>query len=125
MYKTGEMQYSFKSLKVWGKAHEFALRIYRTTKSFPDIEKYGLSSQLRRSAVSIPSNIVEGYKRKTTKDFAHFLTLSNSSLEESKYHLLLAKDLGYITSGDHIKLLNIAEEVGKMLSGFQKTLKTL
>lgn len=96
------------------------LEIYQVTKRFPETEKYGLTSQLRRSAVSIPTNIVEGYKRKSNKDFAHFLNMADSSLEETKYHLFLSCDLKYISKDDYDRLLTSADEVGRMLSGFQK-----
>ena len=78
---------SFKDLKVWEKSHSLVLKIYKITGSFPCEEKYGLTSQIRRSVSSIPTNIVEGYKRKTTKDYLHFLNISETSLEETKYLL--------------------------------------
>lgn len=117
------MAHTFKNIKVWQKAHEMVLQIYKVTKNFPNVEKYGLTSQLRRSASSVATNIVEGYKRKSDKDFAHFLNLADTSLEETKYHLLLAHDLGYLSRGNYQKLSILTEEVGKMLFGFQKSLK--
>lgn len=117
------MAYTFKNIKVWGKAHELVLQIYKLTKTFPSSEKYGLTAQLRRSAGSVATNIVEGYKRKSDKDFAHFLNIADGSLEETKYHLLLSCDLKYLDKKDYEKLVNLADEVGRMLSGFQKTLK--
>ena len=115
--------YTFRNLKVWQKAHEMALEIYKGTKTFPSSEKYGLIAQIRRSAVSVATNIVEGYKRKSSKDFAHFLNIADSSLEETKYHLLLACDLNYLCKSDYERLLVLADEVGRMLYGFQKNLK--
>jgi len=117
------MAYTFKDIKVWQKAHQFVLGVYKITECFPSAEKYGLTMQIRRSAVSIPTNISEGYKRKSDKDFAHFLNMADSSLEETKYHLLLASDLGYMTKGDYNRFSELADEIGRMLSGFQKKLR--
>ncbi|RLF34767.1 MAG: four helix bundle protein, partial [Thermoplasmata archaeon] len=89
---------TFKELKVWQKAHQLVLEIYKITRSFPKEERFGLVIQIRRSVSSIPTNIVEGFKRKSKKDFAHFLNIAESSLEETKYHLLLAHDLKYISN---------------------------
>jgi four helix bundle protein len=116
------MAYTLRDIKVWQKAHEFVLEVYKLTEIFPSSEKYGLTAQIRRSAISIPTNMAEGYKRRSDKDFAHFLNIADSSLEESKYHLLLARDLGYLKSGDYSRLSESADEIGRMLSGFQKKL---
>ena len=118
------MAYTFKDIKVWQKAHELVLEIYKVTKTFPNSEKYGLTSQLRRSAASVATNIVEGYKRRTSKDFAHFLNMADGSLEETKYHLLLAYDLGYVNRSSYECLSALADEVGRMLYGFQRKLTT-
>ncbi|MDP8261981.1 MAG: four helix bundle protein [Candidatus Ancaeobacter aquaticus] len=118
------MTHSFKNIKVWEKAHSLVLEIYKITKLFPESEKYGLVSQLRRYAASIPTNIVEGYKRRSNKDFAHFLNIADSSLEETKYHLLLVYDLEYVKKNDYERIMELADEVGRMLSGFQKKLIT-
>lgn len=117
------MAHTFKNIKVWQKAHELVLEIYKITKIFPGSERYGLIAQLRRSASSIATNIVEGYKRKSDRDFAHFLNMANSSLEETKYHLLLACDLKYLNKNNYERLSILADEVGRMLFGFQKKLK--
>ncbi len=117
------MSYTFKNIKAWQKAHELVLEIYKFTKIFPATEKYGLITQLRRSASSIATNIVEGYKRRSDKDFAHFLNVADSSLEETKYHLLLAYDLKYIDKKHYQQLSILTDEIGCMLSGFQKKLK--
>ena len=117
------MSHTFKNIKVWQKAHELVLEVYKATKTFPSLEKYGLTLQLRRSAASVATNIVEGYKRRSDKDFAHFLNIADGSLEETKYHLLLAYDLKYLTKNSYEQLSILADEVGKMLFGFQKTLK--
>ncbi|MCX6357081.1 MAG: four helix bundle protein [Candidatus Aureabacteria bacterium] len=107
---------------VWEKAHNLVLEIYTTTKQFPAEEKFGLSSQIRRSAVSIPANIVEGFKRRSNKEFARFINISDGSLEETKYHLLLALDLGYISQGQYARLQELCDEIGKMLHGLYKKL---
>lgn len=117
------MGHTFKKIKAWEKAHKMVLEIYKTTANFPKEEKYGLTIQIRRSAASVATNIVEGYKRKTNKDFSHFLNISNSSLEETKYHILLALDLKYISKQQYEKISFLADEVGRMLFGFQKTLQ--
>jgi len=114
---------TFKELKVWQKAHQLVLEIYKITRSFPKEERFGLVIQIRRSVSSIPTNIVEGFKRKSKKDFAHFLNIAESSLEETKYHLLLAHDLKYISNTVYNKLLKLCDEIGKMLNGLQRSLK--
>ena len=113
---------TFRDLIVWQKAHLWVLQIYKITKSFPSEEKFGLASQLRRSAASVPTNIVEGYKRKSRKEFLHFLNMADSSLEETKYHLLLARDLGYVEESEFMQLSDLCDEVGRMLSGLQRSL---
>jgi len=113
---------TFRDLKVWQKAHELVLKIYKITKAFPSEERFGLISQMRRSASSIATNIVEGFKRRSNRDYAHFLNLADASLEETKYHILLSKDLRYIDSKEYDKLIDMCDEVGKMLYGLQRKL---
>jgi four helix bundle protein len=91
------------------------LSIYKITKSFPKEELYGLTSQIRKAAVSIPANIAEGFKRKTKHDKARFMNVAQASLEECRYYLILAKDLGYIDYGN---LMDHLEEVSKLLAGY-------
>jgi four helix bundle protein len=98
----------FQDLIVWQKAHEFVLLIYRYSESFPKNELYGLTSQVRRSAVSVHSNISEGFKKKTRPDKVRILNIAQGSLEECRYYLILAKDLDY---GDTSKLMEKLEEV--------------
>ncbi|MFA4982391.1 MAG: four helix bundle protein [Candidatus Omnitrophota bacterium] len=117
------MAYTFKNIKVWQRAHSLVLEIYKVTKTFPKNEQYGLSAQVRRSASSIATNIVEGYKRRSRKEFNHFLNIADSSLEETKYHLLLSLELFYLSRQDYEKLSVLSDEVGRMLAGFQKSLK--
>ncbi len=116
------MAHTFKNIKVWQKAHELVLEAYRVSRKFPEQEKFGLTIQLRRAVASIATNIVEGYKRKSNKDFAHYLNMADSSLEETTYHLLLARDLNYLNNDAYEQLAVLADEVGRMLCGFQRTL---
>ena len=87
---------SFQDLIVWQKAHAFVLQVYEATRRFPKEELYGLSSQFRRAAVSIPANIAEGFRKQSKQDKARFLNISEGSLEECRYYLILAHDLGYL-----------------------------
>jgi len=105
----------FQDLVVWQKAHQFVLLVYRFSECFPKSEIYGLISQLRRAAVSIPANIAEGFKKKTRPDKMRFLNISQGSLEECRYYLILARDLGY---GDPEELMAQIEEVSKLLSSY-------
>jgi len=111
---------TFKGLVVWQKSHNLVLEIYNITKKFPDEERFGLVSQLRRAIASVPTNIVEGFKRKGKREFSHFLNLADSSLEETKYHLILCKDLNYLENNKYLNLNLKCEEIGRMLSGLQK-----
>ena len=117
------MANTFRDLIVWKKAHQLVLDIYRVTKNFPQEERFGLISQVKRSASSIPTNIVEGQKRKSTKDFLHFLNMADGSLEETKYHLILSKDLHYLPEDQFEDLNQKCDEIGRMLSGLQRSLK--
>jgi four helix bundle protein len=114
---------SFRELKVWEKSHQLVLQIYRATRQYPSDEKFNLISQIRRSALSVVVNIVEGFKRRGNKDFVYFLNMADASLEETKYHLLLSKDLGYLAKSDYHDLNGLCEEIGKMLNGLQSKIK--
>ncbi len=107
---------SFEDLKVWQKAHAIALEVYKLTQKYPSEEKFGLISQMRRSVVSVPANIVEGFKKRGTKDKANFYNIAQGSLEELKYYLILSKDLKYI-DGNSAIICNI-NELEKMLAVF-------
>ncbi len=107
-------------LIVWQKSHELTLKIYDLTKHFPREEQFGLTSQLRRAATSIPSNIVEGKARGSNKEYKRFLLMARGSLEEVKYQILLAKDLDYIDDKKYKEMINIMDEVGRLLSGLIK-----
>ena len=106
---------TFQDLVVWQKAHEFVLSIYALTKDFPKNELYGLTSQLRRAAVSVPANIAEGFKKRGKADKARFYNIAQGSLEECRYYLILAKDLEY---GDVSKLRSQLEEVSRILESY-------
>jgi four helix bundle protein len=104
---------TFTDLKVWHLAHEVNLSVYRLTESFPQGGTYGMASQIRRAAYSIPSNIVEGFGRRATRDKAHFYTLAMGAAEELKYGLIAARDLGYLK--DFGVLWPKLESISKML----------
>ncbi|MBI3645874.1 MAG: four helix bundle protein [Acidobacteriales bacterium] len=106
---------SFRDLLVWRKAHEFVLAAYPFTAGFPRQETYGLSHQMWRAAVSIPANIAEGFRRRGKADKARFMNLAEGSLEEYRYYLILAHDLGY---GDTGQLTALLEEVSKLLNAY-------
>lgn len=112
----------FRKIKVWEKAHLLTIAIYTATKSFPADERYGLTSQLRRSAMSIPTNIAEGSGRKSDREFANFLNIAMGSASEVEYLLLLSKDVGYLTPAVHLALQSDVEEVKRMLTAFQTRL---
>lgn len=113
---------NFQELIVWQKAHQFVLAIYKFTASFPPSETYGLVSQFRRGTISVPANIAEGFARNGKLDKVRFLNISQASLEECRYFLILSKDLGY---GDINKLYSQLEEVSKLLTAYtQKISKT-
>lgn len=114
---------TFKDLLVWQKAHELTILIYTTTKDFPTEERYGLVSQMRRAAVSVASNIVEGFRRKSLKDSINFYNIADASLEELKYQILLCFDLHLVGEYNFKKLMNLAEETSKMLYGWIKKCK--
>ncbi|MGB6168286.1 MAG: four helix bundle protein [Geitlerinemataceae cyanobacterium] len=110
---------SFQDLIVWQKAHQFVLGIYRFSNEFPKTEMYGLTSQIRRSAVSVPANIAEGFKKKTVPDKLRFFNIAEASLEECRYYLILTKDLNY---GDTTILMNQLEEVSRLLIRYCQSL---
>ena len=109
---------SFRDLKVWQKAHEFVLYIYRVTKSFPAEEKYGLISQMRRAALSVAANIVEGFRRISAKESLRFYDISNASLEELRYEVLVAQDLGYLPESEFKTADEKMKEISKMLNSW-------
>ncbi len=106
---------TFQDLIVWQKAHQFVLSTYHFTDTFPKREIYGLTSQVRRAAVSIPANIPEGFKKKTMMDKVRFMNIAHGSIEECLYYLILAEDLGYGNSQESALQL---EEVSKLLQAY-------
>src|SRR6266699_2895534 len=104
---------TFHDLIVWQKAHQFVLAVYPFTAGFPRQETYGLSMQMRRAAVSIPANIAEGFRRRGKPDKARFMNIAEGSIEECRYYLILAQDLGY---GDSGNLATSLEEVSRLLN---------
>jgi four helix bundle protein len=113
----------WKKLKVWQETHRLVLEIYKVTASFPQSEIYGLVTQLKRAAYSVPSNIVEGQSRNTTKEYLQFLYNSRGSLEEVRYFLLLSKDLDFINADVYENLEGRYEGASKMLNGLIKSLR--
>ena len=111
---------SFTNLIVWQKAHQFVLEVYKVTKNFPKDETYGLTSQFRRASVSIPANIAEGFRKRGKNDKVRFLNISEGSLEECKYYLILSRDLNY--TDNNKELMNLAEEVSKLLDAYSKAI---
>ena len=112
----------FRDLKVWEKAHALALHVYDLTARFPTEERYGLTSQMRRCAMSVPSNIAEGCARGSDADFARFLQIAMGSASEREYQLLFAHDAGLLTSADHKQSERDVVEVKQMLSALLKKL---
>jgi len=114
---------NFRELKVWEKAHLLTLKIYKVTERYPKEELYGLTSQIRRACVSIPTNIAEGCVRSSNADFARFLYIALGSTSELEYLVLLSKDLKFIQSEVQEKLNTEINEIKKMLIAFIKKLK--
>ena len=114
---------SFREIIAWQKAHELVLEVYKVTSDFPRLEEFNLTSQLRRCIVSIPSNITEGFARKSLKDSKRFYIIAEASLEEAKYQILLARDLSYVTLDKYSDLILKADEVGKLLSRWKNSQK--
>lgn len=115
----------YKELKVWQKSYQLCLDLYNITKGFPNDEKFGLTSQIRRAAVSVPSNIAEGYGRKTTPDYLRSLYISYGSNCELETQVLLSGDLGYIKEKETQALLEKIGEVERMLKALIKSLDSL
>jgi len=110
---------TFRDLVVWQKAHGFTLEVYSLTAMFPKHELFGLTAQMRKAAVSVPANIAEGFRKRGRADKARFMNIAEGSVEESRYYLLLASDLGYGQTG---ALLELLEEISRMLNAYTKAL---
>ena len=107
----------YRNLIVWKRAHAFALEVYLSTKSFPDSERFGLTAQLRRAAISVVSNIAEGWGRHETRDQVRFLKMARGSNSEVECQLLLSRDVGYLRPAAWDRLDSSCREIGKMLNG--------
>jgi four helix bundle protein len=114
---------NYRELKVWQKAYQFCIEIYKSTKTFPREEIYGLTSQIRRAAVSVPSNIAEGYGRKTTREYVQALYIAYGSNCELETQILLSADLGYIKADKLEKLQEDIGDIERMLKGLIKSLE--
>jgi len=116
------LQLPFRKLEVWQKSMTLVKKVYAVTRQFPQEELYSLTNQIRRSAISIPSNIAEGSQRTTNADFRHFLSIAKGSLAELETQLILASDLQYIDEATSDKLLSLADEIGKMIYSLKNNL---
>jgi four helix bundle protein len=110
----------FQDLVVWQKSHALTLRIYRLTVTFPKYELYGLASQMRRAAVSVPANIAEGFSKRGRSDKARFMNTAQASLEEVRYYFILARDLGYAV-GKAVDTADV-DEVARLLGAYCRSL---
>lgn len=106
---------SFEDVELWKKAHAWVLAVYRFTENFPKHELFGLTSQLRRAAVSVPANFAEGFRKTGNADKVRFYNIAQGSLEECKYYLILVRDLRY---GDSAELIVAANEISRMLTAY-------
>jgi four helix bundle protein len=113
----------FRTLKVWHKAHELTIAVYRATAEFPNTENYGLTSQVRRASASIPANLAEGCGRSGDAELARFVQIAMGSASETEYHLLLARDLGFLDESEHKQLEERVIEIKRMLTSFLQTLR--
>jgi len=116
---TRPLAQKFEDLCVWQKAHGLALEIYKLTADFPKTEAYGLASQARRAAVSVPANIAEGFRKRSRQDKTRYLNIAQGSLEESRYYLILARDLGYC---DPIGAFTSIADTSRLLDAYMKAI---
>ena len=115
---------SYKDLAVWRKSIDWAEAIYQASMGFPSEERYGLTSQIRRAAVSVPSNIAEGAARSGSKEFLQFLSVASGSLAEVETQLILARRLGYLPQAAEQDLQDQSHEIGRMLNGLKRSLRS-
>jgi len=113
----------YKKLKVWERAHQFAMEVYKISKSFPKEEMYSLTSQIRRAAFSVPLNIVEGHASTSKKEFLSFLNIANRSLVETEYLLEIVKELSFLNEAEYSRLEGLRREVAVMLNAFTKSVR--
>ena len=114
------MSSSFMEIKAWQFAHQFVIDVYTITRKFPDTERFGLCSQFQRAAVSIAANIAEGYKKLSKADKLRFFNISQGSLEECRYYILLSRDLGYIDNTSFDSLNTEIEKVSRFINAYCK-----
>lgn len=114
------MTHKFEDIIAWQKAHAFVILVYQTTRIFPDYEKFGLTSQFQRAAVSIAANIAEGYKKISKADKLRFLNMAQGSLEECRYYCILSRDIGYIDIQTYEALNNAVYQASSFLNGYIK-----
>lgn len=114
----------YRDLIVWQKSVDFVRQIYQLTSRFPEDEKFGLSLQLRRAAISIPSNIAEGQSRKSRKEFVRFLLMARGSVSEIDTQLFISQSLNYINSSDSVSAVQNTQEIGKMINGLIRSLQS-
>jgi four helix bundle protein len=114
---------SFEELDAWKKAHNMVLAVYRASGNFPKDERFGVVSQLKRAATSVPANIAEGFGRRSTKDFLRYLEIAGGSLEETRYFLRLSKDLNYLKDEEFKVLREMCDETGRLLGGLSQALR--
>ena len=114
--------HDYKKLKIWKESVDFAVQIYKLTASFPKEEMYGLVDQLRRASVSMPSNIAEGSKRTTKKDFKHFLVIVHGSGAEVETQLLISKELNFINEKKYVEHVAKLDEIMRMIAVFSKSI---
>ena len=114
---------NYKDLQVWGKAHQLTLMTYKATQAFPVEERFGLTSQIRRSCASVAANLAEGYGRRSDGEMARFVQIAMGSGAELSYHLLLARDLGFLSNTAYTRLDSDINEVMRMLSSLSQKLK--
>lgn len=114
---------SYRDLEVWQKAMDLAVECYRVTKQFPKEELFGMTSQIRRAAASIPANIAEGQGRQGTKEFLNFLGIARGSLMEVETHLILCQRVGLIQRTDLENILSLTDQISRMLAGLRKSLE--
>ena len=114
---------NYRDLIAWQKAMDLVEEVYKLTRDFPKEEVYALTSQMRRAAVSIPSNIAEGEGRRSSNEFGHFLSIAHGSLRELETQIMIARRLAYLTDAQTQTLISMTEEVGRLLNGLANSLK--
>ena len=115
---------SFRELIVWQRAHQLTLLVYRLTEEFPPADHFGIVSQVRRSSASVAANIAEGFGRRTTKELLRSMQIARGELEETRYFLLLARDLGRVAKSDYAKANELCDSVGQLINALGRSLKS-